>query len=159
MDFKAKEKDEKISKPILSYRSNLPDDRQVQFGFCDFLRGYGASYYTMRDRIIYGSSPIDEWEVRGVEQMIREFAPDYKGLLTDFYNRLSREERGRFVSYMVEQGGMSRTSCYDRFRSFNFFTWEVWGLLRCEEYYLHQEKHFTEPKPLPSSLKGMGLEN
>ena len=106
MQFQTKENDEKISKPILSYRSQLPADRQMQYGFCDFLRGYGASFYTMRDRIIYGTSPIDEWELRGVERMIREFDPGYKGLLLDFYDQLSRDERGRFVGYMVEQGGM-----------------------------------------------------
>ena len=148
MHFQTKENDEKISKPILSYRSQLPADRQMQYGFCDFLRGYGASFYTMRDRIIYGTSPIDEWELRGVERMIREFDPGYKGLLLDFYDQLSRDERGRFVGYMVEQGGMSRRSCYDRFRTFNFATWEVFGLLRCEELYLHPEKHFTEPQEI-----------
>lgn len=136
MNGREKEKEKKIEKPILSYRSQLPSDRKVHFMFCEFLKGFGASYYTMRDRIIYRTSPIDEWELRGVERMMREYAPGYHGLLCDYFDTLSRDERGQFVAYMMEKGGMSKTNCYARFRTFNFAPWEMRGLLALERVFL-----------------------
>lgn len=146
MNGQVKEKDEKIAKPILSYRSSLPADRKIHFGFCEFLKGYGASYYTMRDRIIYGTSPIDVWELRGVDGMLRDYAPNYNGLLCEYFDTLSPEERGRFVNYMIETGGMGRTSCYARFRTFNFAPWEMRGLLALEQLYLERLKGEDEPQ-------------
>lgn len=136
MNEQGKEKDEKNSKPILSYRSQLPADRKVHFGFCEFLKGFGASFYTMRDRIIYGTTTFDEWELKGVDGMMREYAPDYNGLLCDYFDTLTRDERGKFVAYMIEKGGMGKTSCYARFRTFNFAPWEMRGLLALERMYL-----------------------
>lgn len=136
--------EEKNQKPILSYRSALPADRKIHFGFCMFLKGFGASFYTMRDRIVYGTTPFSEWELHGIDGMIRRFKPEYKGLLCDFFDRISREERSRFVSFMVKDGGMSKTTCYSRFRTFNFAPWEMRGILALERMYLKSEAYVSE---------------
>ncbi len=98
------------------------------------------------DRIIYGTSPIDVWELRGVDGMLRDYAPNYNGLLCEYFDTLSPEERGRFVNYMIETGGMGRTSCYARFRTFNFAPWEMRGLLALEQLYLERLKGEAVPK-------------
>ena len=58
----------------------------------------------------------------------REFDPDYEGEAEDFIARDG--EKTAFATYMAETGGMSKTTCYQRFKIFNFKKWEVVGLER-----------------------------
>lgn len=141
MEFSRKEKEEKIEKPIPSYRSKLPSDRRVLFGFCERLKAWGASYYTMRDRIVYGTTKFEKWELRGVKELMNEFDPEYEGSVSDYFQSLGRNKRSRFVSFMKEHGGMSRSSCYHRFRMGKFAEWEMKGLWKCEEEYLLESEN------------------
>lgn len=102
--------------------------------FCSFLIEYGASFYTMRDKLVYGNRLFDPWERKGIQKMIADFAPDYRGKPQDFFGALDCKER--FVAYMVEKGGMGRTSCYTRFKAFNFRHWEILGLDSLYEKFL-----------------------
>ena len=86
---------------------------------------------------MYQTGGFDYWEIVGVEQMIKNFAPGYKGTPEDFFESL--EEKKEFVLHMCEVGGMSRTSCYQRFKMFNFKRWEIIGLANlldrfCEDH-------------------------
>lgn len=101
-------------------------DKQQLTAFCSYLGLHGASFYTMVNKLVRGAGTFDLWEERGVEGMIREFAPDYTGEAKDFFDSI--EEKAPFIQYMVETGGMGKTTCYQRFKAFNFKKWEVTGL-------------------------------
>lgn len=103
-------------------------DKQQKVAFCSYLGLHGASFYTMRDKLVYGTGWFALWELKGVEGMIREFDPDYEGEAEDFIARDG--EKTAFATYMAETGGMSKTTCYQRFKIFNFKKWEVVGLER-----------------------------
>lgn len=109
-------------------------DRQQLLSFCSFVSLYGASFYTMRDKMMRNTSDFCHWEVTGIEKMISDFAPDYKGEPEEFFEQL--EEKSDFVQYMCANGEISRASCYQRFKLFNFKRWEVVGLSNLLDRYL-----------------------
>ena len=94
--------------------------------FCSFLVGYGANFYTMRDKLLYRERLFNAFEVVGLQSMIQEYDSSYQGEISNFWNTLT--EKSRFVKYMMEHGGIGRTSCYSRFSAFNFKPWELIGL-------------------------------
>ena len=79
-------------------------DKQQKVAFCSYLGLHGASFYTMRDKLVYGTGWFDLWELKGVEGMIREFDPDYEGEAEDFIARDG--EKTAFATYMAETGGI-----------------------------------------------------
>lgn len=116
--------------------------RQEVAAFCSLLSLHGASFYTMRDKLMYGTGSFERWEIVGVERMIRSFMPGYDGPLEEFFDRM--EEKVRFLQYMADEGGMCRTSCYNRFRPFNFKKWEVAGLLGMLDKFAEEHKQNAE---------------
>lgn len=115
-------------------------DRQQLAAFCSFLGFNGASFYTMRDKLVYDTGWFDEWELKGVEGMIREFDPDYRGEAKDYF--AEARDKSLFIQYMVEKGGMGKTTCYQRFKIFNFKKWEVTGLEKMFDQFMdfHKEE-------------------
>ena len=103
-------------------------DKQQMTALCSYLGLHGASFYTMRDKLMYETGTFDLWEEKGVEGMIREFDPEYDGEVKDYFEFLT--DKTPFIQYMVERGGMGKTTCYQRFKVFNFKKWEVMGLQR-----------------------------
>lgn len=103
-------------------------DKQQLTAFCSYLGLHGASFYTMVNKLVRGAGTFDLWEEKGVEGMIREFDPCYKGDAKDFFDSI--DEKAPFIQFMVETGGMGKTTCYQRFKAFNFKKWEVTGLER-----------------------------
>lgn len=106
-------------------------DKQQLTAFCSYLGLHGASFYTMRDKLMYETGTFDLWEEKGVEGMIRAFDPEYSGEARDYFDTLA--DKTPFIQYMVETGGMGKTTCYQRFKAFNFKKWEVMGLERLAE--------------------------
>lgn len=105
--------------------------------FLFWLEAYDANYYTMRDKLIYKQRGFRNWELLGVRQMIRRFAPDYKGDLKLFWNTL--EQKRDFVAYMKEEGGMCRTSCYMLFPTMAFKSWQWEGLDALAAKFMEEE--------------------
>ena len=103
-------------------------DKQQLTALCSYLGLHGASFYTMRDKLMYETGTFDIWEEKGVEGMIREFDPEYDGEVKDYFESLA--DKTPFIQHMVENGGMGKTTCYQRFKAFNFKKWEVMGLKR-----------------------------
>lgn len=122
---------EKETNPILQYRLEELDRQQLT-ALCSYLGLHGASFYTMRDKLVYGIGKFDYWELKGVKEMIHEFDPIYEGEPDEFYE--SCTQKVQFIQFMIDKGGMGKSSAYHRFRMFNFKKWEVLGL----EYLLGQ---------------------
>ena len=101
-------------------------DRQQLTALCSYLGLHGASFYTMRDKLVYEVGSFDYWELKGVKGMIGEFDPIYEGEIENFYESCAKKQQ--FIQFMLEKGGMGRTSAYQRFRHFNFKKWEIEGL-------------------------------
>lgn len=116
---------EKLSAAGLKSRAQRLD-RQELTAFCSYVGLHGANFYTVRDKLLYQDRQFRRWEVVGIDRMIHGFAPDYDGAPEDFFDRV--EGKVRFVRYMEEEGEMSPSSCYQRFKDFNFKKWEVIGL-------------------------------
>lgn len=117
---------EKETKEVLKYRLQELD-RQQLVAFCSFVSLHGASFYTLRDKLVYGTDTFCRWEEVGLRRLIQEFMPDYQGTPEDFFDSI--DEKTAFVQFMVEKGGMGRTTVYQRFKLFKFKKWEVEGLL------------------------------
>lgn len=109
--------------------------------FCSFVGLYGANFYTVRDKLLYLNRDFRRWEIVGIERMVREFAPCYDGEIKDFFDRI--EEKSRFVRFM-EEGGMSQSSCYQRFKVFNFKKWEIIGLYGLLDLFLREHLKIEE---------------
>lgn len=101
-------------------------DRQQLTALCSYLGLHGASFYTMRDKLVYGVGGFDYWELKGVKGMIGEFDPLYEGKTECFYECCPQKQQ--FIQFMLDKGGMGRTSAYQRFRLFNFKKWEIEGI-------------------------------
>lgn len=111
--------------------------------FLFWLVSHGANYYTMRDKLLYKQRTFRSWEVIGVKNMILRFAPDYDGDPKLFWNTL--EKKTAFVTYMKEEGGMCRTSCYALLPEMKFKPWQWEGLDRLaakfmEEHSINKEE-------------------
>lgn len=109
--------------------------------FCSFVGLYGANFYTVRDKLLYLNRDFRRWEIVGIERMVREFAPCYDGEIKDFFDRV--EEKSRFVQFMEERG-MSPSSCYQRFKVFNFKKWEIIGLYGLLDLFLREHLKIEE---------------
>lgn len=109
--------------------------------FCSFVGLYGANFYTVRDKLLYLNRDFRRWEIVGIERMVREFAPCYDGEIKDFFDRV--EEKSRFVQFMKERG-MSPSSCYQRFKVFNFKKWEIIGLYGLLDLFLREHLKIEE---------------
>lgn len=93
--------------------------------FCSYLVGYGANFYTMRDKLLYRERLFSSWEMVGLQKIIQEYDSSYQGEVSAYWNTLT--EKSSFVKFMTEWG-FGRTSCYSRFSAFNFKPWELIGL-------------------------------
>ena len=116
---------ENEAKATLSCRLEELDKQQLT-ALCFYLGLHGASFYTMRDKLVYGVGGFDYWELKGVKGMIAEFDPIYEGEVEKFYDSCTQKQQ--FIQFMLDKGGMGRTSAYQRFRLFNFKKWEIEGL-------------------------------
>lgn len=94
--------------------------------FLFWLEDFGANYYTMRDKLVYNERGFRKWEVVGIKNMIHCFAPDYEEDPKLFWNGL--QQKRDFVSFMKDEGGMCRTSCYMLFTAMSFKPWQWEGL-------------------------------
>lgn len=130
---------ENKTKEVLKYRLQELNKQDLA-NFCSYISLHGASFYTMRDKLVYGTDTFSPWEEKGLKKMIQEFMPSYQGKTEDFFDEI--EEKTSFVQYMIEQGGMGRTTCYQRFKLFNFKKWEIEGLVPLLERFIemHKEK-------------------
>lgn len=128
---------EKETKPTLQCRLEALDKQQLA-AFCSYLGLHGASFYTMRDKLVYETGTFDLWEEKGVEGMIREFDPTYEGDVKDYFDTVA--DKTPFIQFMVEKGGMGKTTCYQRFKFFNFKKWEVVGLERLFQQFMDFHK-------------------
>lgn len=110
--------------------------------FCSFVGLYGANFYTVRDKLLYSNRDFRKWEIVGIDRMVREFKPGYEGELKDFFERV--DEKVRFVRFMEEEGDMSPSSCYQRFKVFNFKKWEIIGLYGLLDIFLKEHLKIKE---------------
>lgn len=97
--------------------------KEEQLRFCSYMVNYGASFYTIRGRMTrFG---FRSWEATGIRKLIRDYAPDYKGGIVDFWGSLDRKVD--FSRYMVARG-MCKTTVSMRFSAFDFKEWELIGI-------------------------------
>lgn len=98
--------------------------RPFRLGFSRYLvERYGMSMSTSYQKI--RQNRVRPWEVEGIERCIEEFAPDYNGDLSCFYENLSGKKQ--FMCFMNERG-MSSHTVRERFRKFDFTEIELRGL-------------------------------
>lgn len=70
------------------------------------------------------------WEYEGVENLIKEFNPDYSGDIRFFWSQL--ESKKDFLDFM-ESKAMSRCTVSTRFSNFNFKDYEIIGIKKVLE--------------------------
>lgn len=97
---------------------------------CKFihLSRYMGSHYDCSFRTIYHKlreNRVKKWEWMGIENCIRDYMPEYRGPLADFWNFVPA--RWKFIGYMTERG-MSAMTVYHHFTDFDFKDWELKGI-------------------------------
>lgn len=65
------------------------------------------------------------WEEEGILNIIKDYAPKYKGSPCEFWKSLPSKKE--FVAKMVSKG-MSRKTVFNRFKLFNFKKYELKGI-------------------------------
>lgn len=106
----------------------------MRLGFSRYLVDkYGMSMSTAYQKIRL--KRVRRWEVEGMEKCMREFDPEYKGKLEDFFS--SVRVKGEFIEFMKERG-MGERSLRSHFRSFDFTEIELRGMESIYEEYKKQ---------------------
>jgi hypothetical protein len=82
---------------------------------------------------------MKRWELVGIKGCIKQYMPGYDGELRDFYTSI--KGRNRFITFMNEQMGMSRSAAIKRFRLFDFTEVEIKGF---EEIYSEYKQTMME---------------
>lgn len=130
--------DEKIFENLLEPGVNSrvldvqEDERKELYNFMEGFDMPRSTSYNRMFRQGYGSG-FEEWELMGVNNVIRSFCEEY-GLkvpseknMKKFYLEKLDGLRDQFCTYLTQRG-MSRSTCIYRFRNWNFKKWEQVGI-------------------------------
>lgn len=113
---------EKREMRLKSYRKLFPDSESRKKLF-RMMGEHGMKQSTCYLRFFRdGFKP---WEIKGIEEVIKEFDSSFSGDLSSFYQELPK--KGDFIRIM-EDLGMSRGTVIKRFRMFNFKEYELKGI-------------------------------
>lgn len=108
------------------------DDRKELYNFMEGFEMPRSTSYNRMVRNGYGSG-FEEWELMGVNNVIRCFCEEY-GLrvpaeksMKKFYLEKLDGLKEQFYAYLYQKG-MSRSTVLYRFRNWNFKKWEQVGI-------------------------------
>jgi len=98
----------------------IPEDKKKLYSV---MEEYGMCASTAYNRFFRDGFSL--WEMKGIEDTIKEFDVTYMGSLSDYYANLTN--KNAFIRFMRSMG-MSKGTTLKRFKCNNFKSYEIIGI-------------------------------